>query len=175
MPFIKKTTGDQVIDKVISEIYEILNILDLSSTSSTTTGSINSYITPEGGFAVRFKNSTGSSLYKGYLTKISDTDSESALIAEQGCMVVCGAVYNDILLDGEYGYMVTHGPADVYFNTNGAVAGNWFRISKSSDSVNTDNGKAQSEDIARIDNFRFKGMVRQNRFEEGLSRCLITR
>lgn len=129
--------------------------------------------TEEGGFALKILNDSVTSLFKGALVRTSTTNDYGVIIAPEGSYDICGIIYDEVIAPDENGYMVFAGNADVWFNENGATKQHYFRMSKASDTGNTDTGKAQSDAITRIDNIRILGNVWETRAGEGLARCKL--
>ncbi|MBT8489893.1 MAG: hypothetical protein KJN62_02475 [Deltaproteobacteria bacterium] len=172
----RKTTGFPSVDKVTDDIYRLLKKVEAGVSSGSDPGVY--IITPLGGIAMRVTNVAGYKLQTGYLVQMSATANRSVILAPQGTYFnVAGVVYTDIA-NGEEGYVVTTGPCDVYFNSNGATAGDYFRISLTTDTANNDNGKAHSASGSgsipedRFDLVRFLGFVQDTITGEGLARCV---
>lgn len=85
-------------------------------------------ITPEGGYAIRVINNTGSATEKGRLVK-ADTSGGLDMAVEltgandEECI---GAFYEDDIADGEYCWVCIGGIVEVLLNDNtGTSVGNW--------------------------------------------------
>lgn len=169
------TTGYSSIDKNLDHIIKFINNLGIQGGSTTTT-TTNEYHkkTNIGGDAIRVQNLSGILLPKGYLVKGSASSTEHGVtVLNEGDYEIIGAVWEDIPPYSTTGYVVISGPVDVYFNSNGATAGNFIRMSRSSDTVNTDDGKAQSDSVNIIDPIDRRGYVWSSRVGEGLARCVF--
>ncbi len=166
MPYTRKSCGDPTVDRVFDDVYRILNRLDsgITGASGPATGTPNiSTVT----------NGSGVSLYMGYLVIVDDANNLSVTAAPEDSYNIIGVVYDSEIPAGADGNIVTSGPADVYFNSNGATRGYYFRMSKSADTGDTDTGKAQSEAITRIDTIRKLGYIMQSHVGSGLTRCML--
>jgi len=168
MPYTRKTCGSPPIDRVFDDVYRILNRLDsgVTAASSPSAGQQN---------LVQVTNGGGTDINMGYLVHVDTTADYSVVLSPEDAYDITGIVYDSVIVSGGTGYIVPVGSgyADVYFNSNGATRGEYFRMSKSGDTGNTDTGKAESETINRIDTIRNLGFVMQSRVGEGLARCFL--
>lgn len=91
---------------------------------------ISSYITPEGGFAVRMINKTGANSVKGTIVMASTTTNNAFQSAGTDQIDPIGAVYDSGVADGSYCYVVVGGIAEVLMEDNvAAVNEYWVRTS----------------------------------------------
>lgn len=173
----KASTGIASVDKAFDHLIDYINRLNVSGGSSSST-TINPYyfVTELGGHAYRVENLSGITLSEGYLVKVSSTSTGLGVtLSNEDDFEGIGAVHSSIPPYSTSGYVVMLGPANVYFNANGATAGQLLRMSRSDDTVNTDTGKAQSTTIDDVDANERIGEVTVGRSGEGLSRCFIKR
>lgn len=172
MPIFQKgqpTTGYSTVDREIDRIYKFLKSIQTGIASTSTITNSTVIDTPIGGRAIRVSNGGGVVLPAGHLVR--PAAEYKVQLADENSRDVVGVIYEDIPVYGD-GYMVIIGWCDVYFNQAGAVAGNYFRMSKTNDTVNTDAGLAHSETITKIDTFMLKGYIFESRVGAGLARCI---
>lgn len=169
MIYTRRTSGDPNVDKEFDRVYKILNKFNAAPSTATVTSDY--IITTEGGLATKFTNGSGYTIPKGYLVRHSDSANRTVIVADEDDYDILGVSYN-VIPHGTVGYIVLFGPCDVYFNSNGATRRHYFRMSKTSDTGNTDTGKAQSDSIVRIDTIRMLGFVCDSLVGEGLTRCI---
>ena len=88
-------------------------------------------ITPEGGYAVRLINKTGTTTIKGSLVDLAGgTIDESFTLTEADDFDCGGVVYDSGVPDGGLCWVVISGIADVLLqNSLGSTRGNWVRTS----------------------------------------------
>lgn len=168
----KSTTGFTGVDRALDDLIAYINRMGKSS--GVTAQATEYPMTSEGGLYITGTNGMGYKLNKGLLVKTSTVSNLTFVIAVEGDYNISGVIYEDVESGGTCKVVVS-GPADVFFNSNGATRGNYVRMSKAADTVNTDTGKAQSDDIARVDPLRLIGWVFESRSGEGLSRCILKR
>lgn len=166
------SSGSRIIDKLFDEVYKILNTIQKLSVTS---GAVQKVvpITDEGGLYVTGVNGMGFKLSKGTLVKVSTTTSGQFVITNQDDYNVAGIVYEDTL-PGAVLKVVYSGNVYVYFNSEGSTMGDYFRMSRSGDTANTDDGKAHSQS-SRPDALWLKGYVQETIAGEGLALCTILR
>jgi len=155
----RKTVRDPSTDARLEELYQLLDKLFSSETY---------IITPLGGLALPFVNLTGSKLYEG---EVISTSASGIILAPEDTFSAIAPVYQDVD-DGDTGYYVSKGNARFLFNANGANVGDWVRISYSTDTVNTDTGKANSTSMDAIDFDSLLAFVLEARTGEGLATCI---
>jgi hypothetical protein len=89
----------------------------------------NSFITPNGGLAIKLTNLTGAPSVKGTLVETNETTSGGFEVLSDlyDCI---GAVYEDGVADGEQCWVVISGVAEVLLkDTTAATTGNWVKAS----------------------------------------------
>lgn len=87
-------------------------------------------ITKEGGFAIRLLNKTGAPTVKGELTQVS-VDADEALTIASDPYAVQGPWYTSGVEDGESGFVVVSGMADVLLeDSTPANRSHWVRLSR---------------------------------------------
>jgi len=167
----KSTTGFATVDRAFDDLIAYINRM---GGSTGATGAITQYpITTEGGFYIAGINGMGYKLQRGVLVKASTTDTQKFIICNEDNYNVSGIIYEDSN-PGEACKVIVSGYAQVYFNSNGATMGDYFRMSKTADTVNTDTGKAQSQST-KPDALWLKGFVHQSVVGSGLALCSILR
>lgn len=170
----KRTTGNTNIDRGLDDIYYILNHLNISG-SGGASSSGQGIITDIGGFACIVRNISGGIIPAGYLVRASEISTlRDVTLVNENDFDVAGIAYKEIPAYG-IGYIVTHGPCDVYFNGNGAFARGYFQMSRDDSTENDDTGKAQCGNVNEPDTIAVLGYVLQPRAGEGLARCIKTR
>lgn len=170
------STGNKLIDREFDRVYRFLtNTNAQSGSSESTVINPNTFFTDIGGFAVRVTNSSGILLSKGYLVKAaSSSTGNNITICVENDFEAIGAVWEDIPAYG-VGYIVINGWVDVFFNSVGSTATNYFRMSRDNDTINTDDGKAYSTSVNEVDITEYLGLVFEGRSGEGLARCIFKR
>lgn len=166
------TSGSKVIDKLFDYVIAILNTMAKSSVSSGPAQKVVP-VTDEGGMYVTGINGMGFKLAKGTLVKVSTTTSGQFIITNEDDYNVAGIVYEDTL-PGAVLKVVYSGNVYVYFNSGGSTMGDYFRMSRSGDTANTDDGKAHSQS-SRPDALWLKGYVQETIAGEGVALCTILR
>jgi len=168
----KSSSGLPTVDRCFDDLIAYIN--RQGSSSGTVSVATTYPITAEGGFYITGINGMGYKLNKGLLVKTSLTTDLTFVIAVENDYNISGVIYEDVESGGLCKVIVS-GPADVYFNSNGATRENYVRMSKSADTGYTDNGRAQSDSISRVDPLRLLGWVFESRSGEGLARCILKR
>lgn len=103
--------------------------IELSAANSTINGP-KFKITPEGGYAVKLTNKTGSSTVKGNLVKAHPSIANAFTLTSSSSLDCIGAVYQAGVADGSECYVVISGIAEVLFATS-TSPGNWVQNSMS--------------------------------------------
>lgn len=166
------TSGSRPVDKLFDYVISILNTMAKPSISS---GAIQKVVpvTDDGGMYITGVNGMAYKLIKGTLVKVSTTSLGQFVITNENDYNVAGIVYEDTLPGADL-KVVYSGNVYVYFNSNGSTMGDYFRMSRSEDTANTDDGKAHSQS-SRPDALWLKGYVQETRIGEGLALCTILR
>lgn len=88
------------------------------------------FTTPEGGFAVRAINKTGSTSVKGTVVATDTSDDFAFRVCPGNAPIPAGVVYEDGVPDGEMCWFVISGVADVLLKDGeSAVRGYWVGLS----------------------------------------------
>lgn len=128
----------------------------------------NFMITPEGGFAVKLTNKTGSASVKGSLLKASGTYDNSVALCGAGDRNIAAFMYSDGVADGSDVWVVTAGVAQAKMASGStATRGQHCVISS------TENGRARSMSDPGDSEF-FCGRFLESVSAGGLARIIIT-
>jgi hypothetical protein len=87
-------------------------------------------VTPDGGFAVRLTNKTGSASVKGTIVSADTTTDNAFKVAAGDSVTPCAVVYEDGIADGSECYVVVAGIAEVLVSAGDATThGDWMGVS----------------------------------------------
>ncbi len=94
----------------------------------------NTFITPEGGIAIRVINKTGAPSIKGYIVKADDNVDNGVEYIPADSPDPIGIVYSAGIPDGGYMWVVIAGITDVYYSGN-VTRGTFSRAAVTADGV----------------------------------------
>lgn len=134
----------------------------------------NTFLTPEGGIAVKLINATGAISIPGYIVESGGGEDNSVTYTTNGDIDPIGIIYNSVS-NGEFVWVVISGIADVYYGTS-VTRGTFSRVPVAADGV--PDGQAVNEALptppfATDKHFQEIGHPLESRATAGLAKTIL--